>query len=147
MVRFLERALTFAPFAALVACSATMPTLTPTPSPIVAPPGTIVIPECDDTGGCGEGFVVGDRFYGLTCSGVVPAAVAGEALAIGNGTYAEVREITAIPPRLWLAVRGEVPCLPAENEPLQHEWYLAQSDTTPADLNEWEEAVRQALLP
>ena len=147
-MRFLlERLRTTVPFAALVACSAAVPSLTPTPSPIVAPPGTIVIPECDDTGACSDGFVVGDQFYGLTCSGVDPAAVAGQTLAIGNETYAEVRELTAIPPSLWLAVRGDVPCLPADDEPLRYEWYLAQSDPTQAELDEWGEAVRQALLP
>jgi hypothetical protein len=147
MVRFLKRLLTFAFFPALVACGAAVPSLTPTPSPIVAPPGTIVIPECGDSEDCEEGFVVGGRFYGLTCFGVDPAAVAGDALAVGEGTYAEVREITAIPPGLWLAVRGDVPCLPAQNEPLEHEWYLAQSDVTPADLHEWGEAVGQVTLP
>ncbi|MDX6532308.1 MAG: hypothetical protein QOF68_52, partial [Gaiellales bacterium] len=39
------------------------------------------------------------------------------------------------------------PCLPAQNEPLEHEWYLAQSDITQADLQEWGEAVGQVTLP
>lgn len=104
-------------------------------------------PPCDDTGACGDGFIVGEHLYGLICIGVDPEAVPQEVLATGDDTYAEARAITGLPSDLWLAVRGDLPCQPAQGEPLEHEWYLAQSDTTPAHLEEWGGAVRDIVLP
>jgi hypothetical protein len=129
------------------AASSPSPTQTPMPTPIVAPPGRILVPPCDDGGACGEGFIVGEHFYGLICVGVDPAAVAHETLATGEGTYAEARVITGLPPGLWLAVRGDLPCLPVQDEPLEHEWYLVQGDATQAQLEEWGDVVGDIVLP
>ena len=37
--------------------------------------------------------------------------------------------------------------MPAQDEPLEHEWYLVQADVTQADLEGWGEAVGDIVLP
>lgn len=128
----------------LVACSAPPPAPSELPTPLVAPPGEILIPECRDEAACADGFVVADPNYLLVCSGVDPAAVAEETLASGQGMFVETRGITDIPSEFWVAVRGDIPC-----EPLDHEWYLAMNGDgiSPADLEEWGDAVGEATIP
>jgi hypothetical protein len=91
--------------------------------------------------------VVGDTLYGISCHGVEPIAVEDETLAQGSGTYEEARAIEGIPTDLWLAVRGDLACLPAPDEPLLYEWYLAHGETTQADIEEWGEQVADVTLP
>ena len=114
---------------------------------LVAPSGEILRPPCPASAGCVEGFLVGQTVYGLSCHGVQAAAVGEEVLARGDGVYEEARAIEDIPPELWLAVRGDVPCAPAEGEPLLYDWYLATSEPTPADLERWGERVRNFTVP
>lgn len=132
--------------ATLVACAAPRPTATPAPTRPAVSPGEILIPACPADADCGEGFVVGETFYGLICQGVDPAAVANQALATGDGIFAEVRAIGDLPPETWLAVRGDLPCLPAEGGSLEHEWYLAQSEVDAEDLDDWANELREVIL-
>lgn len=88
--------------------------------------GALVVPSCPGDL-CTEGVNVGDRFYALLCWGVDSAAVANESLASGSGMFEEVRAIEGLPPELWLAARGELPCRPAQDQPLEHEWYVLES--------------------
>lgn len=128
----------------LAACAAPSPTPTPVPTLPVAAPGEILIPVCPDNADCADGFVVGDQYYLLVCSGVDPAAVANATLARGEGMFVETRTISNIPSDLWLAVRGDVPCLP-----LDHDWYFAMNPeriSTEA-LEEWGPAVGEVTLP
>ena len=132
---------------ALAGCAVATPSTTPVATPIIAPTGEILIPVCPADADCSEDLIVGETRYGLTCVGVDPAAVAGDPLATGEGMFAEARVITGIPAKLWLAVRGDLPCRPAQEEPLEHEWYLVQSEVEPADLEEWGAVVGDAVLP
>ena len=70
-----------------------------------------------------------------------------EVVARGEGRYEEARAIEGIPPELWLAVRGDLPCHPGTGRPLLHEWYLASGDLTPADLERWGPRVANMTLP
>jgi len=130
----------------LAACGAPSPTPTPTPIPTlpVAAPGEILIPACPDNADCADGFVVGDQYYSLVCSGVDPAAVADATLATGEGMFVETRTITNIPSDLWLAVRGDVPC-----RPLDHDWYLVMNEggISPEALEEWGPTVGEVIIP
>lgn len=132
---------------ALTACGAPTTSATPVETPIIAPAGEILIPVCPADATCSEDFVVGETRYGLICEGVDPAAISDEPLATDEGMFTEVRVITGIPSELWVAVRGDLPCRPAQEAPLEHEWYLAQSDVETADLEEWGEAVADVVLP
>lgn len=116
------------------------------PTAIVAPSGQIVVPPCPASAGCGDEFVVGDRSYGLICAGVDPTAVEDEPIARGDAEYAEVREIDGLPPHLWVAVRGDLPCQPSTGAPLEHEWYLVQGNTTPTDIADWGRAVTEIVV-
>lgn len=129
--------------AVLAGCAAPPPTPTPLPTLPVAAPGEILIPPCPD-GDCADGFVVGDRYYLLVCSGVDPAALVDEALATGEGMFTETRSIMGIPSALWLAVRGDVPC-----RPLDHDWYFAMNPDriSPEALEEWGPAVGEVTIP
>ena len=89
--------------------------------------------------------MVGNTLYGLLCQGVDPAAISRENSATGDGIFAEVRAIEDLPPEMWLAVRGDLPCLPADGGPLEHEWYLAQADDA-EHLDEWGDALREVIL-
>lgn len=131
----------------LSGCAASSPVSLDLPEGLVAPSGQIVLPPCPASAGCEDGFVVGDSFYGISCFGVEPAAVDDETLARGTRTYEEARAIEGVPPELWLAVRGDLPCLPSEGQPLLYEWYLAHGETAPADIEEWGERVRDVTLP
>lgn len=124
----------------LVACSVAPIAPSQLPTPLVAAPGEIVIPDCADGASCADGFVVADRYYLLVCSGVDPAAVEEEPLASGEGMFVETRPITDIPSEFWLAVRGDIPC-----EPLDHDWYLAMNPD--ANLEEWGDAVGEVTIP
>jgi hypothetical protein len=145
---FKKRARTLASLA-LVACgcaTGSSPGLAASAG-IAAPSGEILRLPCPASAACSEGFVVGQTVYGISCHGVEPTAVDDETLARGDGEYEEARAIKSIPPQLWLAVRGEVPCLPSEGEPLLYDWYLAAGEPTPADLEEWGERVANVTLP
>lgn len=128
----------------LAACAAPSGTSTPIPTLPVAAPGEILIPDCPADAGCADGFVVGDQYYMLVCSGVQPGAVAGEALASGQGMFLESRTIAGIPSELWLAVRGDLPC-----QPLDHEWYLAMNSDglSPEALEQWGDALGEVTIP
>ena len=128
----------------LVACSAAPIAPSQLPTPLVAPPGEILIPECPDEAACADGFLIADQYYLLVCSGVDPAAVAEEPFASGEGMFVETRAITDIPSEFWLAVRRDIPC-----EPLDHDWYLAMNGDAigPGDLEEWGEAIGEATVP
>lgn len=76
---------------------------------------------------CTEGVDVGDEFYALMCWGVDSAAVSDEVVADGSGVFEEARPIDGLPPELWLAVRGDLPCQTASGAPLEHEWYLLEN--------------------
>ena len=112
-----------------------------------APSGVLVVPTCDDNGACGEGFALNDRFYSLLCLGVDPAVVTDGVEGIGDEVYAEARVIRGLPSKLWLAVRGELPCLPAAGEPLEHEWYLSEyADVSPSERQEYGSTVSEVLV-
>ena len=128
-------------------CLANSPSALDSATGLVAPSGEILIPPCPASAACLGGFVVGDRHYGISCHGVEAGAVSDETLAVGTGTYEEARVIEGIPSRLWLAVRGDLPCRPGNEAPLLYEWYLAGSEATPAQLEEWGEAVADLTLP
>lgn len=130
--------------ALIAGCAAPSPTPTPIPTLPVAAPGEILIPACPADAGCSEGFVVGDQYYLLVCSGVDPGAAAEEALATGEGMFVETRPITGIPSELWLAVRGDIPC-----QPLDHDWYFAMNGDgiSPEVLEEWGPAVGEVTIP
>jgi hypothetical protein len=110
----------------------------------VAAPGEMLIPDCPADAACADGFVVGDQYYMLVCSGVDPVAVADETLATGEGMFTETRSITGIPSELWLAVRGDIPC-----RPLDHDWYFAMNPDriSPGALEEWGPAVGEVTIP
>ena len=117
------------------------------PTDLVAPSGKILLPPCPASAGCLEGFVVGRTPYGISCHGVETTAVDDEVVARGEGKYQEARLIEGIPPELWLAVRGDLPCHPENGRPLLYEWYLASGDLTPADLERWGTRVTNVTLP
>jgi len=111
-------------------------------------PQPITTPFCPEGVTCGEGFVVDGRFYGLICVGVQPRAVTGLVVAEGDGKFTEARSLRDLPTELWLAVRGDLPCHPSEDEPLEHERYLAQAEgITPADLERYGPILGDVTIP
>lgn len=128
-------------------CAAVSPSSLDSPTGLVAPPGEILVPPCPASAACLGGFVVGETLYGISCHGVEPTAVTDETLARGSGTYQEARVIEGVPPHLWLAVRGDVPCRPASDAPLHYEWYLARGESTQAEFEEWGRRVADLTLP
>lgn len=131
----------------LVGCATAGATDPGSPTRLVAPSGEIMRPPCPASAACLGGFVVGDTLYGISCHGVEPTAVEDEAIATGDATFAEVRAIRGVPTDLWMAVRGDLPCLPREGEPLAYDWYLAIGELTEADLEEWGARVADITLP
>ncbi len=127
----------------VAACAPTVsaPTSPGTPAP---EPGVILQPECDDTGGCGEGFVLGQRAYALVCVEVKPELVNSLVVGRGEGSYREARPIEGLPTTRWLAVRGDLICM--EGVDPAHEWFLAEEQSTgltPADVAK----LREVILP
>jgi hypothetical protein len=92
----------------------------------------LALPSCPGDV-CTEGVNVDDRFYALMCWGVDPAAVLDDVVASGSGVFEEVRPIAGLPPDLWLAVKGELPCRPASSGPLEYEWYLLENPDMTVD--------------
>ncbi len=111
-----------------------------------ASPGVLVVPTCED-GACGDGVALNDRFYALLCRGVDPNFVTDSVAGEGMGTYAEARAIRDLPPELWVAVRGDVPCLPSPGQPLAHEWYLAEyADVSTSEQQQYGPIVSDVLI-
>ena len=129
----------------LVAACGTSPSPpTASTNPPQPPAGVIVEPECDDTGACGEGFVLGTRAYTLVCVGVKPEQVNPFVVGTGQGKYQEARAIEGLPTSHWVAVRGgDLPC--HDDEP-DVEWFLAEDQNvglTPEDVAK----LREVTLP
>jgi len=95
-------------------------------------PTELAVPSCPGDV-CTEGVNVGDDFYALMCWGVDPAAVSEQVVASGSGVFEEARPIDGLPPALWLAVKGELPCQPAAGEPLEYDWYLLENPAITVD--------------
>lgn len=95
-------------------------------SQMVPDPTGLTVPSCPGDV-CTEGVDVGDDFYALMCWGVDSTAVSDQVVAGGAGVFQEARRIDGLPPELWLAVRGDLPCQPAPGAPLEHEWYLLEN--------------------
>ncbi len=130
----------------LAGCAAPPAPTTPTTRE-TAVSGSLVEPTCDDQEGCGEGVAIGERFFSLQCLGVDPSALTDDVVAIGDGAYEEARAIEGLPPELWLAVRGDLPCRPTPDEPPEHEWYLLTSDEiSPEQLQEYGPMVSNRLV-
>lgn len=108
----------------LMACATVLPTATGSPAP------GITVPSCPPISGCGEGFLLDGVFYGPVCVRVRDGAVERSALATSTSQYAEVRRISGLTDD-FLAVRGKIPCGPPD--PAQ--WWLAQGDASPAELD------------
>jgi hypothetical protein len=94
---------------------------------------------------CTEGVNVDGRFYAVMCCGVDPAAVSEEVLARGSGTFDEARPLDGLPPDIWLAVTGELPCLPASGGQLEHEWYLLENPETTVEQRREHLAIFRAV--
>lgn len=142
----------------LAACTGVLQPPSPVPSADVicgggggcwepGPSGVLVVPTCDDDAACSDGFALNDRFFSLLCLGVDPAAVTDDVAGTGSEVYTEARAIRGLPSELWLAVRGDLPCLPAEGEPLEHEWYLSEyADVSPGEQQEYGSIVSEVLI-
>lgn len=96
----------------------------------------LVVPTCPPPGDCGEGVAHQDRFYALSCWGVVSDAVGEAVVATGDTVFREARAITGLPPEFWLAVRGDLPCRPADGAPLAHTWYLIAFGDVPSEVQQ-----------